>query len=251
MIRPFIAGNWKMHKTIGEAVDFASRLRAILTEPLDREVVIAPPFTALRAVAGVLKDSGIHLGAQNLHEDAGGKGAYTGEISAPMLGDAGCEYVIIGHSERRTLFGEKDEAINKKVRTALKFCLRPILCVGENLNEREEGKTFAVVEKQMKEGLNSFTAGDIKKIVVAYEPLWAIGTGKTATPEQAEEMHAFIRHMVEEEYGEDISCHLTIIYGGSVSPDNIRALMVKQDINGTLVGGASLDVESFARMVKF
>jgi len=251
MKRPFIAGNWKMHKTIQEAVDFASRLRKTLTEPLDRDVAIAPPFTAIYAVAEVLKGSEIHLCAQNLHEDARGKGAYTGEVSAPMLVDAGCEYVIIGHSERRTLFGEKDEVINKKVKTALKFGLRPILCIGETLSEREEGRTFAVIERQIKKGLNSFTADDIKNIIVAYEPVWAIGTGKTATPEQAEEVHAFIRHMMEKNHGKDISSHLTIIYGGSVNPDNICNLMAQRDINGTLVGGASLDVESFIRIVRF
>ncbi|MDI6777012.1 MAG: triose-phosphate isomerase [Syntrophales bacterium] len=251
MIRPFIAGNWKMNKTIGEAVDFASRLRKTLAEPLDRDVVIAPSFTALYAVAEALKDSGIHLCAQNLHEDAGGKGAYTGEVSAPMLADAGCEYVIIGHSERRTLFGERDKVINKKVRTALKFGLRPILCLGETLKEREQGKTFAVVERQIKEGLNNFIADDIKNVIVAYEPVWAIGTGKTATPEQAGEVHAFIRHMVETNYEKAIACHFTIIYGGSVSPDNIRDLMAQRDINGALVGGASLDVESFTRIVRF
>jgi len=239
-----------MHKTIREAVDLASRLRKKLTGPLDRDVAIAPSFTALYAVAEALKGSEIQLCAQNLHENIRGEGAYTGEVSAPMLVDAGCEYVIVGHSERRTLFGEKDEVINKKLRTALKFGLRPILCIGETLDEREEGRTSAVIERQIKEGLNSFTVDDIRNIIVAYEPVWAIGTGKTATPEQAGEVHAFIRQVMGKNHGQDISSNLTIIYGGSVNPDNISALMAQRDINGTLVGGASLDVESFIRVVR-
>jgi len=251
MIRPFIAGNWKMHKTIGEAVDFASRLRKALAEPLEADVVIAPPFTALYAVAEALRGSEIHICAQNLHEDVSGRGAYTGEVSAPMLADVGCEYVIIGHSERRTLFGEKNGVIVKKIRTALKFGLKAILCIGETLNERDQGKTFTVVERQIKNGLSNFTVDDIKNVVIAYEPVWAIGTGKTATPEQAGEVHAFIRHTMEKYSGKDISRCLAIIYGGSVSPDNIRDLMAQRDINGALVGGASLEIESFIRIVKF
>jgi triosephosphate isomerase len=249
MRRPFIAGNWKMYKTIREAVDFANQLKNAQKGYNDRDVVIAPPFPALYAVAEVLKESGIRLSAQNLHEKP--EGAYTGEVSAGMLIDAGCEYVIVGHSERRTLFGEKNDVINRKLKSSLSFGLRPIFCIGEILEEREEGRTFAVVEQQIKEGLNNLTTDDIRHLLIAYEPVWAIGTGKTATPEQAQEVHAFIRDVMGKAYGGDVSVDIAVIYGGSVNPGNIGGLMAQEDIDGALVGGASLDIDSFIRIIRF
>jgi len=249
MRRPFIAGNWKMHKTIHEAVDFTHRLVNECAGLAGRRVVIAPAFTALHSVAEVLKGSGIHLAAQNLHDKPAG--AYTGEVSARMLVDACCEYVIVGHSERRALFGETDDVINRKLKTAISFGLKPIFCIGETLKERETGQTFSVVDRQIKEGLNNFTADDIKPVVIAYEPVWAIGTGRTATPEQAQEAHAYIRDVMRKIYGENISGIIAILYGGSVTPDNICGLMAQQDIDGVLVGGASLDIDSLVRIIKY
>jgi triosephosphate isomerase len=249
MITTIIAGNWKMNKTITEAVDFTNQLRNMHTGLDDREVVLAPPFTALYPVAEALKGSSIHLSAQNLSDKA--EGAYTGEVSARMLTDAGCKYVIIGHSERRNLFGEKDTAINGKIIIALASGLTPIFCIGETLDEREADLTFGVIERQIKEGLNNLNRDDIRRLVVAYEPVWAIGTGRTATPEQAQEVHAFIRHLMEATYGEHATGGIPIIYGGSVNPKNISALMAERDINGALVGGASLDIESFIRIIRF
>jgi len=249
MIRPVIAGNWKMNKTIAEAVDFASRLRDDLEAPPDLEVIIAPPFTAIRAVAEVLRGSAVRLAAQNLHEAE--KGAYTGEISGGMLSEAGCEYVIVGHSERRTLFGEGDETVNRKLRAAIAAGLKPIFCLGETLKEREEDRTKVVIERQLKEGLNNLTAGDIEQCLFAYEPVWAIGTGRTASPEQAEEVHRFIREWIAEQFGRGSAEELAILYGGSVTPKNIAELMLQQDINGALVGGASLDAASFLQIVRY
>jgi triosephosphate isomerase (TIM) len=249
MRRPIIAGNWKMHKTVRESVDFARQLMIAYAGFPDRRVVVAPPFTSIYAIAEVLMGSGIHLAAQNLHDKPAG--AFTGEISAGMLVDAGCEYVIVGHSERRTLFGERDDVINRKLRAAISLDLRPIFCIGETLEEREAGRTFAVLERQIKEGLNNFTADDIKPVVMAYEPVWAIGTGRTATPEQAQEVHAYIRTVMGKAYGDMLAGLLNVIYGGSVNPGNIGGLMAQPDIDGALVGGASLDVESFARIIQY
>lgn len=249
MRRPIVAGNWKMHKTVRESVDFARQLMIACAGSQDRRVIVAPPFTSIYAVAEVLMGSGIHLAAQNLHDKPAG--AFTGEISAGMLVDAGCEYVIVGHSERRTLFGERDDVINRKLRAAISLDLRPIFCIGETLEEREAGRTFAVLERQIKEGLNNFTADDIKPVVMAYEPVWAIGTGRTATPEQAQEVHAYIRTVMGKAYGDTLAGLLNVIYGGSVNPGNIGGLMAQPDIDGALVGGASLDVESFARIIQY
>jgi triosephosphate isomerase len=246
-VRPVIAGNWKMNKTIGEAVAFAAGLRAAYSAPPEREVIIAPPFTALQAVAEAIQGSFIRLAAQNLHEAE--KGAYTGEISAGMLREAGCTFVIVGHSERRTIFGEGDALINRKLRVAISAGLRPIFCVGESLHEREEDETETVIERQLKEGLNNFTAGDIKTCLIAYEPVWAIGTGKTASPDQAEEVHRFIRTWVAGRYGQEQAAATAILYGGSVTPKNSADLMAQPDINGALVGGASLEVDSFVRII--
>jgi len=249
MIRPVIAGNWKMNKTIAEALDVASRLRDDLRAPLDREVIIAPPFTALRSVAEVLRGSPLRLAAQNLHEAE--KGAYTGEVSGEMVRDAGCQYVIVGHSERRTLFGEGNDTVNRKLRAALAVGLKPIFCLGETLQEREEERTKAVIERQLKEGLNNLTVGDIGRSLFAYEPVWAIGTGKTASPQQAEEVHRFIREWVAGRYGRESAEGLAILYGGSITPANIAELMLQPDINGALVGGASLDPASFLQIVRY
>jgi triosephosphate isomerase len=249
MIPPLIVGNWKMHKTIAEGLDFIARLRSRLKETMGRKVVLAPPFTALYALAEALRESEICLAAQNVwdHEE----GAYTGEVSTRMLVDAGCRYVIVGHSERRALFGESDDLINRKLKSVLQSGLQPILCVGETLSERETGQTFAVVDRQLKVGLKDISAADAARMVLAYEPVWAIGTGLTASPEQAVAVHVYISGVARAAYGEEFSRQLPIIYGGSVNPANIKSLMAQQDINGVLVGGASLDVESFAQIVEF
>jgi triosephosphate isomerase (TIM) len=249
MRRPIIAGNWKMHKTVRESVDFARQLMIAYAESPDRRVIVAPPFTSIYTVAAVLMGSGIHVAAQNLHDKQGG--AFTGEISAGMLVDAGCEYVIVGHSERRTIFGEKDDVINRKLKAAISSDLKPIFCIGETLEEREAGRTFAVIERQIKEGLNNFNTDDIKTVIIAYEPVWAIGTGRTATPEQAQEVHAYIRTVMGKIYGDDLAVLLHVIYGGSVNPGTIGGLMAQTDIDGALVGGASLDVESFIKIIQF
>ncbi len=249
MIKPFIAANWKMHKTVSESVYFAKQLSAGFAEVNDRDIIIAPSYTALYPVAEELKESPVHLSAQNMHWNE--KGAFTGEVSAGMLVDAGCHYVILGHSERRTLFGENDSDINKKIKTALKFGLKPIFCIGETLDERSSQKTFEVIERQIRKGLNNILSDDIRRIVIAYEPVWAIGTGKTATDEQAEEAHRYIREMIADLFGENAGADIRIIYGGSVNQENIGGFMNQPNINGALVGGASLDFESFASIINF
>lgn len=238
-----------MHKTIAEAVDFARRLKALAPQCTDRDVLVAPPFTALSAVADVLRGTEVHVAAQNLH--ASPQGAFTGEISAPMVAEAGCDYVIIGHSERRTLFGEDDALVGRKVEAALKYGLKVIFCLGETLQEREAGLTAAVVERQIKEGLKALRIDDIRHLVIAYEPVWAIGTGKTATPGQAEEVHAAIRALLNSLYGEEAAASLPILYGGSVKPENMAELMDEKNVDGALIGGASLEFDSFLRMVLF
>ena len=244
MRRPIIAGNWKMNKNIVEAVDLASKLKIALADVEDKEIVVCPASVCLQAVSDILSDSEIAVGAQNIHwEDSG---AYTGEISAPMIKSAGCTYVIIGHSERRQYFGETDETVNKKLLSALKHCLIPIVCVGETLAEREKGDTFKIIEKQIKGAFKDITNSHWAPIVIAYEPVWAIGTGKTATPEQAQEVHAFIRSLLPKSVAQDVR----ILYGGSVKPDNTVILMAKPDIDGALVGGASLKAEDFVKIVK-
>jgi triosephosphate isomerase len=247
--KPIIAGNWKMNKITTEARDLASKLLPLISMVTDREVVLGPPFTALQAVGEAIRGTNVSLSAQNLHwED---KGAFTGEISAEMLLDLGCRYVIIGHSERRQYFGETDQTVNKKVRQAIRKGLLPIMCVGETLAEREQGKLKEVIGRQVTDGLRDVTASEVRKIVIAYEPVWAIGTGKTATPEQANEVHALIRSMVHSLYASDIAEGLRIQYGGSVTPENVSQLMAMPDIDGALVGGASLKPESFAALVNF
>lgn len=246
---PFIAGNWKMNKTVEEALALARGLKASLTGIEDVEVAIAPPFTALYPVHQELKDSSIHLAAQTLFWEE--KGAFTGEISPLMLKEIGCTYVIIGHSERRQYFGETDETVNRKINAAFKVGLRVIFCIGETLEEREGGKTFSVIERQVKGGLKDLGVKEIGGIVIAYEPVWAIGTGRTATPEQAEEVHRFIRHKIERLYSREISEGIRIQYGGSVTPENIKGLMDQENIDGALVGGASLKAETFSGIVRF
>jgi len=247
--RPILAGNWKMNKTTTEARDLVTKLAPLVAGVKDRDIVLAPPYTALQAVGEAARGTNMALAAQNLHwED---KGAYTGEISAEMLLDLGCKYVIIGHSERRQYFGETDETVNKKVKQALKKGLLPIMCVGETLAEREAGKLDDVINRQVAGGLKDITAPDMTKIVIAYEPVWAIGTGKTATPEQANDVHGLIRKKVKSLYTAEVADGLRIQYGGSVTPENVSQLMAKPDIDGALVGGASLKPESFAALVNF
>ncbi len=246
---PLLAGNWKMHGTRQEAVALAEGIKAGVAGVSGREVLVAPPFTALEPVAEALRGSSVRLAGQNLHWEA--KGAFTGEVSAPMLRGAGCTHVIIGHSERRQYFGETDETVAKKVASAQAQGLEPIVCVGETLQEREAGRTLPVVGRQLRGGLLGRDAAAIRAVVIAYEPVWAIGTGKVATPEQAQEVHAFIRRMLGELGGEGAASGCRVLYGGSVKADNIDELMRQPDIDGALVGGASLQVESFVRIVKF
>ncbi len=246
---PFIAGNWKMNKTVEEALDLVRRLKASLSDTEGVEVAVAPPFTALYAVSEELKDSSLRLAAQNLFYEE--KGAFTGEISPPMLREVGCHFVIIGHSERRQYFGETDETVNRRIKAALGQSLKPIFCIGETLKEREEGRAYAVIERQMESGLRGIGGGEMKHFVIAYEPVWAIGTGKTATPQQAEEVHGFIRERLERLYSQEIAGRIRIQYGGSVTPENVKGLMSQENIDGALVGGASLRSETFSKIVKF
>ena len=244
---PLIAGNWKMYKTGPEAVETARALKELTAGVSDVDVMIAPAFTALAATAEALAGSTIAVGAQNLHWES--EGAFTGEISPDMIRAAGCRYAIIGHSERRQLFGETDAAVNRKVKAALAAGLIPVVCIGETEAEREAQQTFSVLDKQVRLGLEGVSLQTPGDVVVAYEPVWAIGTGKTATREQAQEAHAFIRDLLRKLYGEAGADATRILYGGSVKPDNIAALIGMDDIDGALVGGASLAPETFARIV--
>jgi len=246
---PFIAGNWKMNKTVGEALDLVRQLKASTSRIEGVEVAVAPPFTALYAVGKELGGSTIRLAAQNLFWEE--KGAYTGEVSPPMLKEVGCHYVILGHSERRQFFGETDETVNRKIKAALGQDLDVIFCIGETLKEREEGRTFSVIEKQVTGGLKDIGKEEMRRIVVAYEPVWAIGTGKTATPEQAEEVHRFIREKLGKLFSREIAEGVRIQYGGSVTPENIKGLMGQENIDGALVGGASLKADTFSKIVRF
>ncbi|MDD5409656.1 MAG: triose-phosphate isomerase [Candidatus Omnitrophica bacterium] len=249
MRKTIIAGNWKMYKTIKEAIELANGLKRefFKLDFAEVDVVLCPVFTALSEVAEVLSETDIGLGGQDVYWQD--EGAFTGEVSPVMLKDAGCQYVIIGHSERRQFFGESNETVNKKIKAALKCGLTPIVCVGENLQERETNKTFKVVEDHINNGLADISSSDILKLVIAYEPVWAIGTGKTATPEQAQEVHKFIRDLLKTNYGQEAADNVRIQYGGSVKPENITELMSKPDVDGALVGGASLKVESFSVIV--
>lgn len=237
-----------MYKTVGEALELVNGLKDELKGETAVEVVVCPPFTAISKVADALKSSNIAYGSQDIYWEE--EGAYTGEVSPRMLTDLGCKFCIIGHSERRTYFHETNETVNKKVKAALKNDLTPIMCVGERLEERDSGKTFNVVKDHVEGGLAGLTKEEVAKIVIAYEPVWAIGTGRNATPEQAQEVHKFIRELLKKAYGEDISSKVRIQYGGSVKPDNIKGIMAGADIDGALVGGASLKVKDFAEIVR-
>lgn len=247
--RPLLAGNWKMHTTVIDACQLAAEIGKCSAGLADRDVLLAPPYTVLSEVAHVLHGSEILIASQNVCWEA--EGAFTGEISPTMVKSAGGTAAIIGHSERRQIFFEDHALINKRVLGALTFGLMPIFCIGETLEERESGKTFQVLEEQLREGLAGVDSGGMEKTVVAYEPVWAIGTGKTATKEQAQEAHAFIRKLLAEIFEKDIADTVRILYGGSVKAGNIDELMAQPDIDGALVGGAALDAESFCRIINF
>ena len=246
---PLIAGNWKMFKTRAEAVETAKQLVSLVDDISDIHVMIAPSFISLAHVSDVVKGSSVTLGAQNIFWES--EGAYTGEISPLMLVSAGCEYVIIGHSERRQYFGETDITVNKKINAAIKNNLIPVMCVGETEKERDAKDTFSVLDKQLKKGLNTFLADDLETLIIAYEPVWAIGTGKTATSSQVQEVHQFLRSFIEKKFGNILAGSIRILYGGSVKPDNIAELMTMPDVDGALVGGASLSAETFSKIIHF
>jgi triosephosphate isomerase len=247
MRTPFVAANWKMYKTVHEAVVFVKEFRSMVKDVDDVEIVVAPPFTALHGVAEAARNSPIGVAGQNVYWER--EGAFTGEVSAGMLREAGAEYVIIGHSERRRLFDETDQSVNRKLVAALGASLTPIVCIGETLEEREAGRTLAVLDRQIKDGLDSMTGEQVGTLVLAYEPVWAIGTGRNATPEQAAEAHSHIRGRLRQWFGAGAADHCHVIYGGSVKPDNIHALITQTDVDGALVGGASLDVRAFRDIV--
>ncbi len=249
MRRPLIAGNWKLHKTCDEAVALVTALKKAVDGVDTCDILVAPVFTALVPVAAALKGSQIKLSAQNCYPET--HGAYTGEVSPQLLKDAGCSAVIVGHSERRQLFGEDDAFINRKVKAVLDAGMKAILCVGETLEERDNGKILDVLTRQIKGGLAGLDAKALIQVVIAYEPVWAIGTGKTASNEEAQEVHSFLRGLLRGIYDQPTADNTRILYGGSVKPDNIDGLMAEDDIDGALVGGASLKAEDFARIVRF
>ncbi|MBI5418954.1 MAG: triose-phosphate isomerase [Deltaproteobacteria bacterium] len=246
---PLIAGNWKMYKTMGEATAFVKELLPLVSGVTGVEIVLAPPFPSLGPVAALTAGTNVGVASQNMHFAE--EGAYTGEVSPGMVKDAGAAYAIIGHSERRQYFAETDDSVNRKVKAALASGLVPVMCLGETLSEREEGRTFEVVERQLRTGLAGIPASDSSRVIVAYEPVWAIGTGRTATPAQAQEVHAFLRGLLSELWGATAARSVRILYGGSVKPENIADLMGRNDIDGALVGGASLKADVFANIVKF
>jgi triosephosphate isomerase len=245
--RPIVAGNWKMNKSIGPAIDLAAEVKRRLSGFDAADVVLCPPFTALKSVGDLIRFGNVKLGAQDVHWEA--EGAYTGEVSIAMLKDLACDYVIVGHSERRAYFGETDEAVNRKARAVIDQGLRPIICVGETLDQREAGRTEEVVRRQVQQGLDGLAPG-LTDAVIAYEPVWAIGTGRTATNAQAQEVHAFIRGLIGEIAGSKIAAAMRIQYGGSVKPSNAAELFAQPDVDGGLIGGASLQAESFFRIVE-
>jgi len=249
MRKALIAGNWKMHTTVVEACQLAAEIAKTCSEFTDREVLLAPPFTVLSEVSHVINDTSIIIGSQNVCWE--GKGAFTGEISPVMVKGAGGSAAIVGHSERRHIFMETNELINRRVKGALAFGLMTVLCIGETLDEREAEKTFAVLEEQVRKGLAGVDGADMAKVVIAYEPVWAIGTGKTASKEQAQDAHAFIRELIAQIYEKNIAEQMRILYGGSVKPGNVDELMAQTDIDGALVGGAALDADSFGRIINF
>jgi len=250
MRKPVIAGNWKMYKLLDEAVETAFSLKPLIANAAHCEVIIAPVFTALKTVCDRLEGSNLKVAAQDCSIEQK-HGAHTGEIAADMIKDVGCSHIIIGHSERRQFYGETDETVNLKTKACLEVGLTAIVCIGEKLAEREAGEAEGIVKTQLLGALDSLTVTDMERIIIAYEPVWAIGTGQTATPEQAQEMHAFIRKTLAETQGKEIADATRIVYGGSVKPDNIKGLMNNADIDGALVGGASLEAESFAKIVNY
>jgi triosephosphate isomerase len=247
MRTPFLAANWKMYKTVHEAVAYAKEFRALAKDITDVEIVLAPTFTALHAVAEACRNTTVSVAAQDLYWER--EGAFTGEISGGMVKEAGAEYVIIGHSERRRLFQETDATVNRKAHAAFQAALVPIVCIGETLDEREQGQTLAVLDRQLKDGLDGLSSEQVAELVIAYEPVWAIGTGRNATPEQANEAHAHIRTRLRQWFGADAADNGHVIYGGSVKPDNIRDLAALPDVDGALVGGASLVPHTFLQIV--
>ncbi|MBI5731486.1 MAG: triose-phosphate isomerase [Ignavibacteriales bacterium] len=248
MRKKVIAGNWKMNNDLYGTINLISDLKKELNEKnVEADVIICPPFTSLETASTLLKDSTIKLGAQNMYLEE--SGAFTGEVSVSMLKSVGCEYVILGHSERRTIFSEGDQVINKKIKTAIKFGLKPIFCIGETLEEREKGITFKVVETQVQNGLKDLSESDLSNLIIAYEPVWAIGTGRNATPQQAQEVHQFIRGLISKLYSPNFARQLVIQYGGSVKADNAKELLSQPDIDGALVGGACLNADSFAKII--
>lgn len=249
MKKTLIAANWKMTKTDYWAKQFISEFLPLIEEKDDREMVIAPSYVSLLTVHSLIKDAPIKLAAQNMHWEP--EGAYTGEIAADMIKEIGCDFVIIGHSERREHFGDTDERIHKKVRSALSSGLIPILCIGEKEFQRESGRTFSILEYQLRKALGGLNLSKGKDLVVAYEPVWAIGTGKTASPEQADEAHLFIKEQLDQIFSAPVASEIRVIYGGSVKPDNVDSLMAKEAIEGALVGGASLDPKKFARIANY
>ncbi len=250
MRKPLIAGNWKMNNTVSESIKLVKLLVEFMDKyEKDREVLVCAPFTSLYCINEIVKNSKVKLGAQNMHFEE--KGAYTGEISPIMLKDIGVEYIIIGHSERRQYFNETDEIVNKKITTALKYNLKPIVCVGETLEQRESGKEKDIIRNQIKNGFKNIKASDIEGIVIAYEPIWAIGTGKTATADQANEIISYIRKIISELYDGEVADNVRIQYGGSVKPNNASEIMSKSDIDGALVGGASLKIEDFTQIINY
>jgi triosephosphate isomerase (TIM) len=249
MRRPMIAGNWKLHKTRAEAVELATALKDGLSDIDDADIVIAPVFTALEPVAAAVNGSNITVAAQNCYPEK--QGAFTGEVSPYLLRHAGCRHVIIGHSERRQLFGEDDALINRKLKAVLAEGLQAIFCLGETLEERESEQTFAVLSRQLMAGVQDVGSDDMAQVVIAYEPVWAIGTGRTASDQQAAEAHTFLRRQLGSRFDAAVAQKTRILYGGSVKPDNVDGLMAQPDIDGTLVGGASLKAEDFIRIVRF
>lgn len=249
MRRKIIAGNWKMNKDVNETKELIKGLLKELQNIKQKcDVILCPPFTSLSEAGKLLENTAVKLGAQNMYFEE--SGAYTGEISASMILSSGCEYVILGHSERRTIFKESDETINKKIKHALKAGLKPIFCIGETLEQRESNQTNDIIKKQVTGGLKDLTDHDLEKMIIAYEPVWAIGTGKNATPEQAEEVHKFIRNLIKENFSDKTAENIVIQYGGSVKPDNASELLSQPDIDGALVGGASLKADSFTGIIK-
>ena len=248
MRRKIIAGNWKMNNDLNATQNLISNLAKSLNRNENCDIIICPPFTSLSEANSQIKNTAIKLGAQNMYFE--NEGAYTGEISAQMLKSAGCEFVILGHSERRAIFNESDSLINKKIKKAISSGLKPIFCVGESLEQREKGVTKDIIKTQVTEGLKDISAEEIKTLIIAYEPVWAIGTGKNATPEQAQEVHKFIRSLIKEKYSDEDAENMIIQYGGSVKPDNAKDLLSQKDIDGALVGGASLKADSFLGIIR-